>query len=403
MRFPSVSLFALAIGAGVIPEALAWGAVGHEVVATIAQMHLHPSVMPKLCDILNYRGDCHLAPVAAWADRIRGQAKYRWTGPLHYIGATDDYPSSTCLFPGSNGWEGRTHINVLSGIRNTTNVLQEYEEFRRAGIDTANVETYVQDALKFLIHFLGDMHMPLHLTGRDRGGNGDKVSFDGRTTNLHSLWDGLLIAQRLRTLPSNYTKPLPIPEVEDNLRDTIYDPYIRRLVWEGLLGKYEDEVESWLTCPSPEPFQEVPTSTFQLIMSWMLGSSSSKDGGLGVDDEVLCPYHWAQPIHQLNCRIVFPKALDEPPYNSLSFDADEESGGHVCGESNDHDFEDFLTSKAKKSRYLELDTPEYAGFIKEQWIVEKLLTQGGIRLAAVLNWLFAEPVEGELQKRFVSL
>ena len=93
---------------------------GHEVVATIAQMHLHPSVMPKLCDILDYDGECHLAPVAAWADRIRRIPKYSWTGPLHYINAVDDYPSGVCAFPGSNGWGGRTHINLLHGIRNTT-------------------------------------------------------------------------------------------------------------------------------------------------------------------------------------------------------------------------------------------------------------------------------------------
>ncbi|KIJ15125.1 hypothetical protein PAXINDRAFT_169306 [Paxillus involutus ATCC 200175] len=406
MRALSVSLFALAIGAGVIPEAFAWGAVGHEVVATIAQMHLHPSVMPKLCYILDYPEDqCHLAPVAAWADRIRGQPKYRWTGPLHYIGAVGDYPSSTCLFPGSGGWEGRTHINVLNGIRNTTNVLQEYEQFRRAGVSNENVETYVTDALKFLIHFLGDMHMPLHLTGRDKGGNGNKVSFDGRTTNLHSLWDGLLIAQRLRTLPSNYSRPLPLPEVEYYLRDTIYDPYIRRVVWEGLLGKWEDEIDSWLTCPSTEPFQEEPASAWQRIMSWMLGTSSSSSGPLGVDDDTLCPYHWAQPIHQLNCKIVFPQALDEPPYNSrISFvETDIKQEGHVCGESHVDDYDLFVTLNARKNNYLELDTPEYAGFIKDQWIIEKLLTQGGIRLAAILNWIFAELGEGELQKRFVNL
>lgn len=149
-------------------------------------MHLHPSVMPRLCDILHYTGECHLAPVAAWADRIRNQAKYRWTGPLHYIGAVDDYPSATCAFPGSQGWAGRTHINVLNAIRNTTNVLQESEGFRKAGVLTDSEPSYVQDALKFLIHFVGDMHMPLHLTGRHRGGNEDKVAFDGRTTSACS-------------------------------------------------------------------------------------------------------------------------------------------------------------------------------------------------------------------------
>ncbi|KAF9235605.1 phospholipase C/P1 nuclease domain-containing protein [Melanogaster broomeanus] len=395
----SVSVFTLAIGAGVIPQAFAWGAVGHEVVATIAEMHLHPSVMPKLCVILDKPSDCFLAPVATWADTIRRVAKYRWTAPLHYIGAVGDYPSSVCAFPGTKGWEGRTHINVLNSIRNTTNVLQEYEQLRKAGAE--DVEGYVQDALKFLIHFMGDMHMPLHLTGRNRGGNSDKVCFDGRSTNLHSLWDGLLIAQRLRTLPSNYTEPLPISEVEYYLRDTIYDPYIRRLVWEGLLGKWEDEIDSWLDCPSPESFREEPTSAWQRILSRMKGTSSSGDGGLGVDDANLCPYNWAKPIHQLNCEIVFPKALDELRYNQIS-PVDPEHQGHVCDESHIDEYDASFALQARKCNYFELDTPEYSGVIKDEWIIEKLLTQGGVRLAAVLNWVFAD-VEDGVQPRFVRL
>lgn len=154
-------------------------------------MHLHPSVLPKLCAILDsdasdYDGPCHLATVATWADRIRRQSKYRWTGPLHYIGAADDFPSSSCAFPGPGGWKGRTHINVLNGIHNVTTVLQDYQERQHAGSSTVEVAEYTQDALKFLIHFLGDMHQPLHLTGRERGGNGVKVSFDERVTSMPS-------------------------------------------------------------------------------------------------------------------------------------------------------------------------------------------------------------------------
>ncbi|KAH8977743.1 S1/P1 nuclease-domain-containing protein [Lactarius hatsudake] len=106
------------------------------------------------------------------------------------------------------------------------------------------------EALKFLIHFVGDMHQPLHLTGRNRGANGVKVSFDGRNTNLHSVWDTSLIAKYLRTIPRNYTRPLPVPALESSFRGTIYDPYIRRIVWEGLgvgrgTGRWESEADSY--------------------------------------------------------------------------------------------------------------------------------------------------------------
>ncbi|KAJ7028539.1 hypothetical protein C8F04DRAFT_62519 [Mycena alexandri] len=77
------------------------------------------------------------------------------------------------------------------------------------------------------------MHMPLHLTGPDRGGNSIPVFFrifSGRRTNLHSLWDGLLIAKALRSVPPQYTRPLPYPQIEWSLRGAIYDPYIRMIM-----------------------------------------------------------------------------------------------------------------------------------------------------------------------------
>lgn len=57
--------------------------VGHEIVATIAQIHLHPAVQKKLCTILPPEARCHLAPVAAWADQVRN--RYPGTGPMHYV------------------------------------------------------------------------------------------------------------------------------------------------------------------------------------------------------------------------------------------------------------------------------------------------------------------------------
>lgn len=56
---------------------------GHEIVATIAEIHLYPEVKEKLCHILPPEAECHLAPVAAWADTVRG--RYPGTGPMHYV------------------------------------------------------------------------------------------------------------------------------------------------------------------------------------------------------------------------------------------------------------------------------------------------------------------------------
>ncbi|KAF8880044.1 phospholipase C/P1 nuclease domain-containing protein [Infundibulicybe gibba] len=340
MRLP---LLALALTA--LPYAAwGWGKAGHEVVATIAQMHLHPTVMPTLCHILGLDAPgappCRLASIAAWADAVRFYK--RWSGPLHYVGAVGDYPSETCLFPGTQGWEGQ--LNVLTGIRNVTDILE--------GGPGVVEDELAEEALKFLVHFLGDLHMPLHLTGRARGGNSIKVLWNGRHTNLHSVWDGLLLAKSLRTLPANYTLPLPIPQIEDMLTGTIYDPFIRRIMWEGVLGTWADDLDAWLACPA----------SFSLP-----GEGQHVMGALGVggdtDDDIVCPYAWSAPIHALNCDIVWPPAIDQPPYNT--------SHGSL----------------------LQLDTPEYADEILKRRILEKLMAQGGIRLAGILNYLFAQEDE----------
>ncbi|KAH8116171.1 phospholipase C/P1 nuclease [Phellopilus nigrolimitatus] len=342
----------LSIIAASVPTVVAWGAAGHEIVATIAQIHLHPSTVEQLCDVLPQYADCHLAPVAAWADKVR--MHMRWSGTLHYVNGIGDHPSQHCVF-GDEGWAGSPGHNVLGAVRNTTMWLEQ-------GNPGA------EEALKFLIHFMGDLHQPLHLTGRDKGGNGVKVKFDNRVTNLHTVWDSRLIAKSLRTVPQNYTLPLPSRRIESALRGTIYDPYVRQIMHEGVLGRFAPLIDSWTSCPPVEGSTARPYPPAwkpqQFPLGARIGSARTPPRGLPpTDDGVVCPYAWAEPLHALNCEIIWPPALDE------------------------------LVSI--NNTYLELDTPEYAGRIKDQWLVEQLLAMGGIRLAATLNYLFAvDGVEG---------
>lgn len=178
-----LGIAAAVLGLAGCPTTYAWGAAGHEIVATIAQIYLHPTTLHTVCDILYPNSTasassppCHLSRIASWADQIRRLPKYRHTGPFHYVGAVDDHPGQSCAFPGSKGWAGKRDGNVLGAVRNTTSILVEYTN---DGFDREVAE----EAIKFLVHYVGDMHMPLHLTGRERGGNGAKVTFDGRATS----------------------------------------------------------------------------------------------------------------------------------------------------------------------------------------------------------------------------
>lgn len=386
-----------AFGLAALPSTFAWGAAGHELVATIAQLHLHPDVLPVLCDILDTSSSssahnggvpCYLAPIASWADRVKGQPKYRYTSVLHYINARDDHPPDACAFPGTHGWMGKSGGNILGAIKNVTNVLGTYVNSLREGhaLMKQEGETAGSEALKFLVHYLGDMHQPLHLIGRERGGNGAKVTFDGRVTSLHGLWDSYLIAQRIRTLPLNYSRPIPGPAgqaIEQHLQGTIYDPYIRRIVQEGFgVGlreganpRFDDWLE-WSDCPIPDTekntsgwlgsVQEVLTSGWR----WLTG-------GEDWDDENVCPYAWASEIHKMNCEFpIWPRELEFAPSLPLL----EVEGGRPRPHPD----------------LLELDTPEYAGRLREEWVVEKLIATAGVRLATILNGLVLgvwEPVQ----------
>ena len=371
---------------------------GHEIIATIAQSHLDPQVLNTVCSILASdsamgtdlgRSDppCYLSTVATWADKIRFHA--RWSAPLHYIGAVDDHPPDNCVFPGAEGWQGHERGNVLDAIHNVSSILGDFvHTSTSSGVNAAGAPELVQEALKFLIHFAGDMHQPLHLTGRDRGGNSDKVTFDGRITStclfhfslmrslflrgerfvdLHSVWDNNLIAKALRMTPRNYSRPLPVPAVEDSLRGAIYDSYVRRIIWEGVgvgqgTGRWETEADSWLSCPDHKlvPAQESPQAVLAggrpRAPKWRGPPETS-------DTDIICPHAWAAPAYALNCDIVWPAELDKP-----SASAEE--------------------ARRPRGDYLELDTREYTGRIEKEWIVEKQLAMAGVRLAGMLNYIF---------------
>lgn len=118
------------------------------------------------------------------------------------------------------------------------------------------------------------------------------------------------------------------------------------------------------------------------------------------DGSILCPYFWAQPNHQLNCEVVWPAELDEEPFNAR---LDIAEAGDICQDDHGHEldlgevsipFTDVDSDNqtqcniAGRPPLLQLDSPEYSGVIADRMIVEKLLAQGGIRLAGILNYIF---------------
>jgi len=235
--------------------------------------------------------------------------------------------------------------------------------------------------LRFLIHYIGDMHQPLHLTGRERGGNNIKVRFEHRITSLHGVWDGGLITKAIREI-HNYTRPLPDKRIERSLRGTIYDPYVRFIVKEGLLGWWKDEYPSWALCPfedvSSPPASTMESHASQKFLRQLQDSNATTVKPIPDDPDLpACPFHWSHPLHKLNCQIVFPPELDTPNPHQHSW-----LSRTALRLVNDP------LSLVRPPEYLELNTPQYAGYIRDHKILEKLLAMAGVRLAAVLNDIF---------------
>jgi hypothetical protein len=146
--------------------------MGHRIVGEIAEMRLFPEVKTKIRKNFNIK---KLSDVANWADQVR---KKRSEGPWHYCNIKEsertyeknrDCPDGAC-------------------------VVEKIRDFSRAMLNEELSPKKRKEALMYLIHFVGDVHQPLHLgNARDRGGNSIRLSFKGKTTNLHALWDGKLI------------------------------------------------------------------------------------------------------------------------------------------------------------------------------------------------------------------
>ncbi|KAF7376624.1 Phospholipase C/P1 nuclease [Mycena sanguinolenta] len=177
-----------------------------------------------------------------------------------------------------------------------------------------------------------------------------------------------------------------------------------------------DQVETMSSTIVSSPFASqlgtnysFPTSLAAFWEQTLLVWNRITGGGvMDTDDDLICPYYWATPIHALNCELVWPKALDEPPYNNHTRLANADAHQHQCesespaNELAQVDSAGRFIGGAPGEPYLELDTPQYSGVITKQRIIEKLLAQAGIRLAGVLNYLFADIEDPEEAKLWRS-
>lgn len=189
--------------------ALAWGPTGHRLVARLAEPELKPAARAEIARLLRGEADPTLAGVSNWADELRerdpdlGRRSSRW----HYVNLAED----GCAYrPAAHCPDGDC---VIEAIRRQRDLLA----------DRRQPDAVRAQALKFLVHFVGDAHQPLHAGyARDRGGNTAQVQIDGKGSNLHRLWDGDMVtragAGERRQLRQLQRMPLP-PEARVGAND----------------------------------------------------------------------------------------------------------------------------------------------------------------------------------------
>lgn len=187
-----------------------WGRTGHRATGQVAQEHLSKKAKQKINELLNGQS---LAFVSTYGDDIKSDPQYRKYGPWHYVNLE---PGQTEYSKESANPAG----DLVQGIKTSMAVLKDPKASKEE-------KAFY---LKLLVHFMGDLHQPLHTgRGEDKGGNDIQVRWFGQGSNLHRVWDSEMINdfQMSFTELAESTDDLTLKEVkkikEGSLLDWMYE------------------------------------------------------------------------------------------------------------------------------------------------------------------------------------
>ena len=235
---PPLALLAVVI-ATTVSTASAWGKDAHAIISDIATARLSPKAKAACDELL---GGATLASVSSWADDMTHTDKYHWLESHHFVNVLDPSDAcqkdlATCTFVyerDCKGTYGKSPLGycVAGALRNYTSILK-----KNWAAGKSNPDNETSDALKFIIHFVGDIHQPLHTAlERDRGGAEIDTKYwvpgQGDYWSLHKVWDFGLLVNR-EGIEGNYSRTVE-PEIDARLATT----------WKG------DATGAWLEDPT---------------------------------------------------------------------------------------------------------------------------------------------------------
>ncbi len=157
----------------------AWGTIGHRTVAEVATQLVQPATKKRINELLNGQS---MASVSTWSDAVREKPEWSYTAWYHFEKIEDN----------------QGYLDNLKGLpqdqQDLGGVVMAILQAERQFLSKNSSSTDKANALKFIIHFVADIHQPLH-TGRpeDKGGNKIPRVWNGFKTNLHAIWDSEII------------------------------------------------------------------------------------------------------------------------------------------------------------------------------------------------------------------
>lgn len=193
----------------------AWGMTGHRVIAEIAENHLSKKAKKNIHKII---GNQKLAYWANWPDFIKSDtsARMQATSSWHFVNAPanmtyDAYQEVLKNTPENNLY--KAYLNIKNDVKNPSGSWSEQEQ------------------LYFILHLVADAHQPMHV-GReeDLGGNRIEVTFFGRKTNIHRVWDSDLVENEQYAY-TEYARVLDIDKnaykrhTQNSWEDWLYDTH----------------------------------------------------------------------------------------------------------------------------------------------------------------------------------
>lgn len=246
-----------------VGPAFAWGSEGHRLVARVAAAHLTSPAREHVAALLGVDASDldvltdAMAKAATWADEVKGKPEGAGTSDWHFLDLAYNDTKSDIAQRCPDGDCITAKLADLSGA------LRAQKNYHFGSRDYAPA-----DELRFIIHFMGDIHQPLHsATNADKGGNCLHTQGFG-ATELHAAWDTGLVEALLtadgksldeaglaRSLNRRFASKRAAFAAMTDFEDMALES--RGVAFESAYGP----LLSWLPAPEPRPFLKVTSCT----------------------------------------------------------------------------------------------------------------------------------------------